>query len=472
MMKSLISASTFMLVFLIVLYHAVDIQLFSVNNCIEDWRIATNCKKMGFVILEILLCMIHPPPIISNTNWSASLLPFQNLEPEVSSSSVANVSYVWKSSDDIPANKIPKFSTSNPSFTPTTPSVQNAQLTLPYQNHMFYTTTHLPVPDSNTHFRTDALNVHNKFITLELILAIPMFLRLYLIFRVLLLHSTFFTDAGSRSIGALNRVKINVRFILKRQATARPGTMLLIFILSVWIITSWIMRVCERQINPDLDKMLNTMWLIAVTFLSIGYGDVVPNTHCGRSISVIAGVMGSACTALVVAVVARKLELTRAEKHVHNFMQDNKVYKQLRHSAANVLRETWLFYKHTRLVKRVFPSRVRRHQRKFLQAINRLRRAKDKQRKLKEDANSMVDLVKLQTGIHDMVSYIRTDQAVFVQRLISVEKCMNQLQTQLNQLPETLTDLLSSPTKRLSNSTAETVALSNINKPDPGPNDP
>ncbi|KAF6772347.1 hypothetical protein AHF37_08478 [Paragonimus kellicotti] len=68
---------------------------------------------------------------------------------------------------------------------------------------------------------------------------------------------------------------------------------------------------------------------------------------------------------------------------------------QLRHSAANVLRETWLFYKHTRLVKRVFPSRVRRHQRKFLQAINRLRKAKDKQRKLKEDANSMVDLVKV-----------------------------------------------------------------------------
>ncbi|OON17715.1 calmodulin binding domain protein, partial [Opisthorchis viverrini] len=103
---------------------------------------------------------------------------------------------------------------------------------------------------------------------------------------------------------------------------------------------------------------------------------------------------GSACTALVVAVVARKLELSRAEKHVHNFMQDNKVYKQLRHSAANVLRETWLFYKHTRLVKRVNASRVRRHQRKFLAAINRLRKAKDDQRKLKEDANSMVDLAK------------------------------------------------------------------------------
>lgn len=42
---------------------------------------------------------------------------------------------------------------------------------------------------------------------------------------------------------------------------------------------------------------------------------------------------------------------------------------QLKNAAANVLRETWLIYKHTRLVKRVNPGRVRAHQRKFLLAI-------------------------------------------------------------------------------------------------------
>ena len=42
---------------------------------------------------------------------------------------------------------------------------------------------------------------------------------------------------------------------------------------------------------------------------------------------------------------------------------------QLKNSAANVLRETWLIYKYTKLVKRVNPGRVRTHQRKFLLAI-------------------------------------------------------------------------------------------------------
>lgn len=44
-------------------------------------------------------------------------------------------------------------------------------------------------------------------------------------------------------------------------------------------------------------------------------------------------------------------------------------FLQLKNAAANVLRETWLIYKHTRLAKRVNPGRVRTHQRKFLLAI-------------------------------------------------------------------------------------------------------
>jgi len=39
--------------------------------------------------------------------------------------------------------------------------------------------------------------------------------------------------------------------------------------------------------------MFNSMWMIIVTFLSIGYGDIVPNTHCGRVVAVFTGVMVS-----------------------------------------------------------------------------------------------------------------------------------------------------------------------------------
>jgi len=44
---------------------------------------------------------------------------------------------------------------------------------------------------------------------------------------------------------------------------------------------------------------------------------------------------------------------------------------QMKNSAANVLRETWLIYKHTKLVPKVNQARVRAIQRKFLYAIHR-----------------------------------------------------------------------------------------------------
>ncbi|ETE61064.1 Small conductance calcium-activated potassium channel protein 3, partial [Ophiophagus hannah] len=42
----------------------------------------------------------------------------------------------------------------------------------------------------------------------------------------------------------------------------------------------------------------------------------------------------------------------------------------IKNAAANVLRETWLIYKHTKLLKRIDHGRIRKHQRKFLQAIH------------------------------------------------------------------------------------------------------
>jgi hypothetical protein len=55
-----------------------------------------------------------------------------------------------------------------------------------------------------------------------------------------------FKDASSRSIGAFNRIKFNTAFVLKTLMTICPGTVLLVFILSLFIIASWTLRACER----------------------------------------------------------------------------------------------------------------------------------------------------------------------------------------------------------------------------------
>lgn len=91
----------------------------------------------------------------------------------------------------------------------------------------------------------DGSEILKSKVPVDILLSLPMFLRLYLIARVMLLHSRLFTDASSRSIGALNRINFDTRFVLKTLMTICPGTVMLVFMLSLWIIASWLLRACE-----------------------------------------------------------------------------------------------------------------------------------------------------------------------------------------------------------------------------------
>ncbi|KAL4227346.1 Small conductance calcium-activated potassium channel protein 2 [Mactra antiquata] len=386
-LKTLISISTVILLGLILAYHALEVKLFAVDNCVEDWRVAISPRRIAQLSVELVVCAIHPIP--------------------------GDFRFIWKT-----------------------------------MHH-------------------DGIIPLSKEVSIDVLLSLPMFLRLYLIARVMLLHSKLFTDASSRSIGALNRINFDTRFVMKTLMTICPGTVLLVNILTLWIIASWILRACESPLDPNQHaNILNSMWMIAITFLSIGYGDIVPNTYCGRMVAIATGVMGAGCTALVVAVIARKLELSKAEKHVHNFMQDTQLTKKLKNAAANVLRETWLIYKYTKLVKKVNAGKVRSHQRKFLQSIHHLRRIKMDQRKLTENQSSLVDMAKsvgvtglqsqnsvyiskplpefkqTQTHIETMVSEMTGNTSTLEKRVNKIEDKLHALQTQMDMMPNMIVERL------------------------------
>ncbi|XP_031637769.1 small conductance calcium-activated potassium channel protein-like [Contarinia nasturtii] len=110
---------------------------------------------------------------------------------------------------------------------------------------------------------------------------------------------------------------------------------------------------------------------------------------------------------------------------VHPWALDN---NSLKNAAANVLRETWLIYKHTRLAKRVNPGRVRTHQRKFLLAIYALRKVKMDQRKLMDNANTITDMAKTQHNVYEIVSEMSSRQKAVEERLTNLEDKIQTLQ--------------------------------------------
>ncbi|XP_011886140.1 PREDICTED: intermediate conductance calcium-activated potassium channel protein 4 isoform X3 [Cercocebus atys] len=348
----MISISTFLLLCLIVAFHAKEVQLFMTDNGLRDWRVALTGRQAAQIVLELVVCGLHPAPM-------RGPLCAQDL---------------------------------------------GAPLTSPQ-----------PWPG----FLGQG----------EALLSLAMLLRLYLVPRAVLLRSGVLLNASYRSIGALNQVRFRHWFVAKLYMNTHPGRLLLGLTLGLWLTTAWVLSVAERQAVNATGHLSDTLWLIPITFLTIGYGDVVPGTMWGKIVCLCTGVMGVCCTALLVAVVARKLEFNKAEKHVHNFMMDIQYTKEMKESAARVLQEAWMFYKHTR---RKESRAARRHQRRLLAAINAFRQVRLKHRKLQEQVNSMVDISKMHMILYDLQQNLSSSHR-------ALEKQIDTLAGKL----DTLTELLS-----------------------------
>jgi len=69
--KLTITISTFILISLIIYYHKLDLNLYSITNSVNDWRIGLTGKRILLIIFEILICLIHPIPKYFYAYWSS-----------------------------------------------------------------------------------------------------------------------------------------------------------------------------------------------------------------------------------------------------------------------------------------------------------------------------------------------------------------------------------------------------------------
>lgn len=345
LMKMCITAFTVALLIFLAIYHYLDIQLFAVDNGVDDLRLAMSLRRIIKIVVEFVVCSIHPIPGDFTITWSATV--------------------------------------------------------------------------------ADGQDIRSMTVPLDVVLSLPMFLRFYLICRAIMLHSRLYQDASSQGLGALNRIHFNFRFIFKSLMTLYPEYVLAIIMILSFFTSSWALRLCEmygEDGSKDLvhSSFLNCMWLIAVTFLSVGYGDIVPTSYCGRGIAVMTGMIGAGCTALVVAVLARRLELSRAEKYVHDFVIDADLDKRLKHEAANVVRAGWFVYKYKRANGN--SSAIVSYQRKLLKAVYNIREIRAAQRRLLDNSFTLVEMGKAQNESTCVVNVIKQRQTLLETKVDAIEE--------------------------------------------------
>lgn len=107
---------------------------------------------------------------------------------------------------------------------------------------------------------------------------------------------TVHIDVFLESIGL--KIQIQIQIIIQSRSRSTTRTLIVIFIIFNLIFFTgtglWSLHLCLglcRFHDEDHANLLNSMWFIAITFLSVGFGDIVPNTYCGRGIAVTTGIM-------------------------------------------------------------------------------------------------------------------------------------------------------------------------------------
>ncbi|KAI6190510.1 CaMBD domain-containing protein [Aphelenchoides bicaudatus] len=380
-LRTLVVSSTIALICTLINYHRIEVKIALIDSGADDWRVALTTERIIKLGIEISICSICPFPGSGDVRWSY--------------------------------------------FRPNT-KIESVQ------------------------------------IPLDVMLAIPMYLRAYLLCRFMVLHSRQFQDAATRSIAALNRISMDFRFVIKTMMSDHPThclgylhDLLLVSFLLLHLhqqvfrmCMSWLFTQCERHYDinknvynnvnfPPQHYYMNSLWFIMVTFMSIGYGDLVPTTHCGRMLAITTGIVGAGVSSALIAVISRKLELSRAEKHVNNFMMDSKLSRLRKEAAAMVLQHTWFIHRYQRTSNKGDDLRLRQHQRKFLNAINEFRRIKWDQRKLQEKGNSLLDVGKLHNEMHETLWEMHKTQ----QKTITFVYRQDQFISQIDMLTQRIMEL-------------------------------
>lgn len=117
-------------------------------------------------------------------------------------------------------------------------------------------------------------------------------------------------------------------FIVVSQMKQHPFLTLSVLGAVVAGLAGFLMHTLERSVYDDL-LIYDGPWYVAVTQLTVGYGDIVAKTDIGRVLAIGGGLLGVSTLALVVTFAFRQLSLTSKEKamietlYTHRYMQSS-----------------------------------------------------------------------------------------------------------------------------------------------------
>lgn len=167
-----------------------------------------------------------------------------------------------------------------------------------------------------------------------------MFARIGFATRVGRYYSRLNTSNG-RFVSALTNVEFGGSFIFKTVLKEHPVELMLSSLVLLLFVSGYAVRMvesleCAHNLSLDCYPMTlaDALWLVVITALTVGFGDVVPSTDGGRFLAITGGLAGTLITALTIALTTEYLQLSRSESKVVSFLQRHKLRQTVQNQAA------------------------------------------------------------------------------------------------------------------------------------------
>ena len=171
------------------------------------------------------------------------------------------------------------------------------------------------------------------------------FLRLYLLFRIMYIHSYIYRYRADilKSNRELQRSGYTISAVSVSKVTFYnyPGpVMLMLTVISVAVFGFWIF-VIERNGNPQFENLGDCLWFVWVTLSTVGYGDMTPTSVTGK-LAVILFVLTSLFLMTIFSgIVTNLLTPTREQKYVQQYLSMKKADQAHRIAAKKLI---WAAY--------------------------------------------------------------------------------------------------------------------------------
>ena len=178
-----------------------------------------------------------------------------------------------------------------------------------------------------------------------------MFLRWFFLVRVVI-HNSSLSGSNGRFISALTNVEFSSSFVLKTVLKDRSLVFVTVVLAILLFSTSYATRMIESAMCA-WDRSLGCMpvsfedaaWLMVVTMLTIGYGDITVKTGAARFIVIAGGICGTVVLAAAIALVAESLQLSRSEAKVLTFLRKHDYRRRVTNSAALCIQSAYRLHR-------------------------------------------------------------------------------------------------------------------------------